>query len=143
MVEENISQNKRGRSWCTARKGEEWIRRRCVEAASTLNTAWVHTVKTIGAVITPAMKENMKCPKCGKDTEWLRALSRVDNKTMICDECGTKEALDAAGLTEGSSVRKAIIACVGRGRTPQERVKAKVQATGNKWAMENFNDTHN
>ena len=27
------------------------------------------------------MKENMKCPKCGRDTEWLRALSRVDNKT--------------------------------------------------------------
>ena len=44
----------------------------------------------------------MKCPKCGKETEWLRALSRVDNKTRICDECGTKEALDAAGLTEGS-----------------------------------------
>lgn len=41
---------------------------------------------------------------------------------MICDECGTKEALDAMGLTEGSSVRKSILACVGRGSTPQERV---------------------
>lgn len=61
---------------------------------------------------------------------------------MICDECGTKEALDAMGLTEGSSVRKSILACVGRGSTPQERVRAKVQATGNKWAMENFRDTH-
>lgn len=47
------------------------------------------------------------------------------------------------GLTEGSSVRKSILACVGRGSTPQERVRAKVQATGNKWAMENFRDTHN
>ena len=28
---------------------------------------------------------------------------------MICDECGTKEALDAMGLTEGSSVRKSIL----------------------------------
>lgn len=87
--------------------------------------------------------ENMKCPRCGKETEWLRALSRVDNKTMICDECGTKEALDAAGLTEGSSIRKSILACVGRGSTPQERAEAKIRATGNKWAMENFRDTHN
>lgn len=84
----------------------------------------------------------MKCPKCGKETEWLRALSRVDNKTRICDECGTKETLDA-GLTEGSSIRKSILACVGRRSTPQDRIRAKVQATGNKWAVENFNATHN
>ena len=30
-----------------------------------------------------------------------------------------------------------------RGSTPQERTRAKVYATGNKWAIENFNDTHN
>lgn len=71
----------------------------------------------------------MKCPKCGKEVNRLLALSRADNKTMICDKCGTKEALDAAGLTEGSSVRKSILACVGKGSTPQERVRAKVQAT--------------
>ena len=94
----------------------------------------------------PERIKNMKCPKCGKETEWLRALSRVDNKTMICDECGTKEALDAAGLTEGSSVREAIIQSTRtrpRPATPYERTRAKVQATGNKWAMENFMDTHN
>lgn len=85
----------------------------------------------------------MKCPRCGKEAKRLLSLSRADNKTMICDECGTKEALDDAGLTEGSSVRKSILACVGRGSTPQERIRAKVQATGNKWAMENFRDTHN
>lgn len=85
----------------------------------------------------------MKCPKCGKETEGLRTLSRIDNKTIICDECGIKEALDAAGLIEGSSIRRSILACVGRGSTPQERVRAYVQATGNKWAMENFRDTHN
>lgn len=88
--------------------------------------------------------EKMKiCPKCGRETEWLRALSRTDNETMICDECGTKEALDAAGLTEGSSVRGAILGCIGRGSTPQDRTRAKVQATGNRWAIENFNATHN
>lgn len=47
------------------------------------------------------------------------------------------------GLTEGSSVRKSILACVGRGSTPQEGTEAKIRATGNKWAMENFRDTHN
>ena len=51
------------------------------------------------------------CPKCGRKFERLLAVSRMDNKTMICDNCGTMEAL--------------------------------VAATGNKWAMENFNDTHN
>ena len=30
-----------------------------------------------------------------------------------------------------------------RDSTPQERTRAKVYATGNKWAIENFNDTHN
>ena len=85
----------------------------------------------------------MKCPRCGKEVKRLLALSRADNKTMICDECGTKEALDDAGLTEGSSVRKSILACVRRGSTPQERIRAKVQATGNKRAEENFRDTHN
>ena len=102
-----------------------------------------HIEKTTGVAITPRKESTMKCPKCGKEVNRLLALSRADNKTMICDECGTKEALDAAGLTEGSSMRDSILACVGRGSTPQERVRAKVQATGNKWAMENFRDTHN
>lgn len=83
------------------------------------------------------------CPKCNGRFDRLLAISRIDNKTMICDECGTKEALDAAGLTEESSIRGAILGCIGRGSTPQERTRAKVQATGNKWAMENFRDTHN
>lgn len=69
--------------------------------------------KTTGAeIMLERMIDIMKCPKCGKETEWLRALSRVDNKTMICDECGTKEALDALGLTEGSSMRKSILKCI-------------------------------
>lgn len=35
------------------------------------------------------------CPKCKRKYDRLLALSRTDNKTMICDECGTKEALDS------------------------------------------------
>lgn len=64
------------------------------------------------------------CPKCGRKFERLLAVSRVDNNTMICDDCGTMEALD--------SVPHGII-------TPQERTRLAVAATGNKWAMENFN----
>jgi len=68
------------------------------------------------------------CPKCGREFERLLALSRTDNKTMICDECGTMEALDS--LQRGAL-------------SPQERTRIAVAATGNKWAMENFNATHN
>ncbi len=68
------------------------------------------------------------CPKCGKETNRLLALLRVDNKTMICDECGTMEALD--------SLPRGVL-------SPQERTRIAVAATGNKWAMENFNATHN
>lgn len=31
----------------------------------------------------------------------------------------------------------------GKGIPPQERVRNAVRATGNKWAIENFNATHN
>lgn len=58
--------------------------------------------------------ETMICPKCEKVVDRLLAISRVDNKTMICDECGTIEALDAAGLTEGSSVRESILESIHR-----------------------------
>ena len=68
------------------------------------------------------------CPKCGRSFERLLALSRIDNKTMICDECGTKEALD--------SLPQGVLSL-------QERTRIAVAATGNKWAMENFNATHN
>lgn len=72
----------------------------------------------------------MKCPKCGKEVNRLLALSRADNKTMICDECGTKEALDAAGLTEGNSMRDSILACVRRGSAPQERIITEMERDG-------------
>lgn len=34
-----------------------------------------------------------KCPKCGKEYYGYPALSREDNKTAICSECGIKEAI--------------------------------------------------
>ena len=57
----------------------------------------------------------------------LLAVSRIDNKTMICDDCGTMEALD--------SVPHGIL-------TPQECIWIAA-AAGNKRAMENFNAAYN
>lgn len=83
------------------------------------------------------------CPKCGRSFDRLLALSRRDNKTMICDECATKEALDDAGILEGNPDREYILDSIYQRRTtPQERTRSAVYATGNKWAIENFNDTH-
>lgn len=62
--------------------------------------AWVHISKSIGAVIASEGKDDMECPRCGRETEWLRTPSRTDSKTMICDDCGTREYLEAAGLTK-------------------------------------------
>ena len=70
----------------------------------------------------------MKCPRCKREFERLLALSRKDNKTMICDQCGMEEALE--------DYQK------GMNQTPQERTRAQVYATGNKWAIENFEATH-
>ena len=39
-----------------------------------------------------------KCPICGRVYNEPPALSRADNKTEICSECGLIEALDAAGM---------------------------------------------
>ena len=36
------------------------------------------------------------CARCGRTLTGYPALSRKDNKTEICSECGLKEALDIA-----------------------------------------------
>jgi len=81
----------------------------------------------------------MKCPKCGKDYDRLLALSRADNKTMICDECGVIEALKDAGFPQ--MIVKETVDEIRR-LSPQERTRRDVYRTGNKWAIENFNATH-
>ena len=40
------------------------------------------------------------CPLCGKQYTEHSALSRADNKTEICPDCGTRQALVAAGIDE-------------------------------------------
>ena len=41
-----------------------------------------------------------KCPKCGKLFSERGAVSRVDNVTIICPDCGTREALESIGVDE-------------------------------------------
>jgi len=36
-----------------------------------------------------------ECPRCGEATQGQHgALSRTDNETLVCDSCGTQEALE-------------------------------------------------
>lgn len=48
------------------------------------------------------MKENYItekiCPKCGQAYREPPALSREDNETLICPDCGTREALQSLGV---------------------------------------------
>lgn len=40
------------------------------------------------------------CPKCGNRYHEPPALSREDNQTFICPDCGTREALATMGVDE-------------------------------------------
>ena len=48
------------------------------------------------------MKENITrtavCPRCGKEYTGRPALSRADDQTPICPDCGTREALESIGI---------------------------------------------
>lgn len=49
------------------------------------------------------MKSNVTrlsiCPRCGKPFTEAPALSRLDNESLICPDCGTREALDSIGVS--------------------------------------------
>ena len=51
------------------------------------------------------------CPRCGP------ALSRLDNETLICPDCGTREALDSIGVKPDE--QEQIIASIHRCRQPE------------------------
>ena len=38
------------------------------------------------------------CPRCGQPYYEPPALSRLDNETLICPDCGTREALATLGV---------------------------------------------
>lgn len=43
--------------------------------------------------------EKRTCPKCGHTYTERPALSRYDNETLICPDCGTREALESMGIS--------------------------------------------
>ena len=43
---------------------------------------------------------NRTCPVCGREYLEVPALSRVDNTTLICPDCGVREALNSIGVAE-------------------------------------------
>ena len=40
------------------------------------------------------------CPLCGKAYREHPALSRIDGETMICPDCGTRQALESIGVAD-------------------------------------------
>ncbi len=38
------------------------------------------------------------CPRCEKIYSGAPALSRADSKTLLCPDCGTREALESIGV---------------------------------------------
>ena len=42
----------------------------------------------------------MKCPRCNKEIIGYPAISRVDNLTEICSDCGLDEALSVYGFSK-------------------------------------------
>ena len=49
------------------------------------------------------MKDNIReirtCPLCGNTYAEPPALSRTDNETLICPDCGIRQALDSIGIS--------------------------------------------
>lgn len=63
------------------------------------------------------MKENnviriRVCPRCGQSYVEPPALSRYDNETLICPDCGTREALESIGVS--TEEQDAIIEAIHR-----------------------------
>lgn len=47
-----------------------------------------------------AVMPTRTCPLCGMSYNTVPAVSRVDNKTLICPDCGTRQALEGMGIGE-------------------------------------------
>lgn len=44
--------------------------------------------------------EIRECPRCGKRYAGHSALSRADGRTLICPDCGSREAMSSIGIPE-------------------------------------------
>lgn len=66
------------------------------------------------------MKDNIRqirvCPLCGKTYGEAPALSRTDNETLICPDCGTRQALESIGID--AEEREKIISIIHQSYRP-------------------------
>ena len=62
---------------------------------------------------------NRICPVCGREYHEPPALSRLDNSTLICPDCGVREALCSIGV--GEAEQEEILGIIHRvGRSSNE-----------------------
>ena len=65
------------------------------------------------------MKDNIReirvCPLCGKAYAEPPALSRSDNETLICPDCGIRQALESIGIS--TEEQDKILSIIHRTRT--------------------------
>lgn len=65
------------------------------------------------------MKDNIReirvCPLCGKAYAEPPALSRTDNETLICPDCGIRQALESIGIS--TEEQDKILSIIHRTRT--------------------------
>lgn len=55
------------------------------------------------------MTELRICPICGKKFDMDHAaLSRTDNATYICSDCGVRQALESIGMTDKAAQDKVL-----------------------------------
>ena len=54
------------------------------------------------------------CPRCGQAYYEPHALSRIDNQTPICPDCGTREALESMDVDQEE--QEVILAIIHRQR---------------------------
>ncbi|MGN1133116.1 MAG: hypothetical protein ACI4RN_01535 [Oscillospiraceae bacterium] len=56
--------------------------------------------------------ELKRCPICGRLCRGASALSRKDNQTYICSDCGTRESLEDLGVS--TDEQEKILECIHR-----------------------------
>ena len=62
------------------------------------------------------VRESRVCPLCGQTYGEAPALSRTDNETLICPDCGTRQALESIGVS--AEEQEKILAIIHRAYRP-------------------------
>ncbi len=62
------------------------------------------------------VREIRVCPLCGQTYGEAPALSRTDNETLICPDCGTRQALESIGVS--AEEQEKLLAIIHRAYRP-------------------------